>query len=119
MWFEGPAVKRYIIAHTPFTRGDGVELPTRIILVRYDVQPDTTQPHEYSIHYQTDTGRIFYGDYLKPSWLGDRWQTNDVNLSEAYCAFLERIIRNAKEFPVGNVSNIPMGITVCDPPLEI
>jgi hypothetical protein len=37
-------------------------------------------------------------------------------LNEAYCDFLKRIAEHNSLYREGNISHIPMGISLCNPP---
>ncbi len=107
-------MRRYILAHTPFSKGMLPHIkPARVVLIQSRSKAGTS-PGTYSIHLQMDDGTLVHGDYIPPSWTGD-----EHTRTEAYCVFLERIANTNRSHPAGSISYIPMGITVCVPPVEI
>lgn len=104
-------MQRLLIAYTPFSSGqEGLEKPTRLVLTQNWNDVDGTSD-TYAIHYQTVDGALFSGRYVSCRVLGDT-----MALNEAYCDFLKRIAEHNSLYREGNVSHIPMGVFVCNPP---
>ena len=104
-------MQRLLIAYTPFSEGKiGLELPTRMTLTQSWNDIDECA-ETYAIHYQTIAGVLFSGRYVSCRVLGTK-----MALSEAYCDFLKRIAEHNSLYREGNISHIPMGVFVCNPP---
>lgn len=104
-------MQRLLIAHTPFSVWqDGLEKPTRFILVQ-NWNDQKGESDTYSVHFQTNDGAAFSGIYFSCKVLGEASTRH-----EAYLTLLSRLMEHNALYRNGSISNIPMGISLCNPP---